>query len=93
MEAGAPTPSLTPSIIDYARLQISSEKEREKDTDREKEGGREEREREKESDGQSAKEECRNDPVISALQQILNLQPMYHCQDGVELKQQQQPRR
>lgn len=27
MEAGAPTPSLTPYIIDYARLQISSEKE------------------------------------------------------------------
>ena len=30
MEAGAPTPSLTPYIIDYARLQISLEKKKKK---------------------------------------------------------------
>lgn len=39
MEARAPTPSLTPSIIDYARLQISLEKEPK--TQRQRERGRE----------------------------------------------------
>lgn len=37
MEAGTPTPSLTPYIIDYARLQISSEKEPKTLRQREKE--------------------------------------------------------
>lgn len=38
MEAGAPTPSLTRYIIDYARLQISSEK---KKSQRRRDKGRE----------------------------------------------------
>lgn len=43
MEAGAPTPSFTPYIIDYARLQISLEKvERERERDK---AGEKERER------------------------------------------------
>lgn len=46
MEAGAPTPSLTPSIIDYARLQISSEKEPKtrRQREREREGEKSQKE-------------------------------------------------
>lgn len=61
MEAGAPTPSLSPYIIDYARLQISLEKV-EEDTERKREKHVEtKRKRQRE------KEELWNDPVISAL--------------------------
>lgn len=41
MEAGAPTPSLTLYIIDYARLQISLEKDTDTKQGREQERGSE----------------------------------------------------
>lgn len=47
MEAGAPTPSLTLYIIDYARLQISLEKDTERHKARKRAG---ERERERKGD-------------------------------------------
>lgn len=62
MEAGAPTPSLTPYIIDYARLQISLEKKKKK----------KERKTQKDKARQRESERGKengfwNDPVISAL--------------------------
>lgn len=57
MEARAPTPSLTPYIIDYARLQISLEKE--KKTQRDKAGeraGARERKRERGGDVEASPE-------------------------------------
>lgn len=52
MEAGAPTPSLTLYIIDYARLQISLEKDTERHKARKRAG---EREREKGGCGEKTK--------------------------------------
>lgn len=51
MEAGAPTPSFTPDIIDYARLQISLEKERKTQRDKARE-----RERDVETKGNGERE-------------------------------------
>lgn len=61
MEAGASTPSLTPYIIDYARLQISLEKA-EWETKQKREKHVETKGR-----GHREKEKSRNDPVISAV--------------------------
>lgn len=61
MEAGAPTPSLTPYIIDYARLQISLEKVEWETKQKGKKHVETKRKRQRE------KEESWNDPVISAV--------------------------